>query len=187
MSSRSSRSPRGLFAALLFIFALGLALPLGSSARAAVPVSVLDPAAMFKQVETSVAPACACEASQEDVDRFIGQLEGQASVEEAQALALEQSRLARRAIELAGKVGPLRDSLAPTDARLSAYEAAVGLAQTPSEVASAFKELLSRDGDRLQDVKRSKQCDYTVGEVVIIIIGFILGIIPGIIFLFLLC
>ena len=34
---------------------------------------------------------------------------------------------------------------------------------------------------------QSAGCDYTTTEIIVIVIGFVLGIIPGIIFLFLFC
>jgi len=122
-----------------------------------------------------------------------------ATVEEARDLALTPARAARRALQLAGMVAPSSEKLSEARARLEGFEARVQESETPAAVADEFGRLLDlqmRDGNLVQiadlqvedaDVDGPGGCHYSTGEIVAIVIGFILFIIPGIILLFVLC
>jgi hypothetical protein len=98
--------------------------------------------------------------------------------EAARALAHDQTRLGHRAIEKASKMFPGNAELATADAKLAAFESGVDASATQGEVAAQV--------DKLMDTQ-ALDCQYTTVEVVIIVIGFLLGILPGILFLFLFC
>jgi hypothetical protein len=114
------------------------------------------------------------------------------TVEEARALALAQTRLAREALSRAGRVLLLSESVRETKARLEAFEDRVQVAGTQAEVAeeySTFLKIAYRDDpDSVAPQIESKGgCHYTKMEIVIILIGLLFGILPGLIFLILLC
>ena len=122
-----------------------------------------------------------------------------ATVEEARDLALTPARAARRALQIAGVVVPSSEKLTEARARLEGFEARVQESETPAAVADEFGRLLDlqmRSGTLVQvadlevgnaDVSGPGGCHYSTGEIVAIVIGFILFIIPGIILLFVLC
>jgi hypothetical protein len=98
----------------------------------------------------------------------------------AKEMALEQTRLGEKAISKAARILPGNKSIEEAKARLAAFDSGVEGARTQQDVAAQFDYL---------EVTHSvgMGCDYTTGEVVVIVIGFLLGIVPGILFLFLLC
>ena len=121
------------------------------------------------------------------------------TVEEARDLALTPARAARRALQVAGLVAPSSEKLTQARERLEGFEARVEVSETPAAVAGEFGRLLDmdmRNGELVQvadlevghaNVRGPGQCHYTTGEIVAIVFGFILFIIPGIILLFVLC
>jgi len=121
------------------------------------------------------------------------------TVEEARDLALTPARAARRALQVAGLVAPSSEKLTAARARLEGYEARVEESDTPAAVAGEFGQLLDldmRSGNLVQvadlDVKNANVrgpggCHYSTGEIVAVVFGFILFIIPGIILLIVLC
>jgi hypothetical protein len=121
------------------------------------------------------------------------------TVEEARDLALTPARVARRALQIAAMVVPSSEKLTEARARLEGFEARVQESETPVAVADEFGRLLDlqmRSGNLVQvadlevgnaEVSGPGGCHYSTGEIVAIVIGFILFIIPGIILLFVLC
>ena len=121
------------------------------------------------------------------------------TVEEARDLALTPARAARRALRVAGIVVPTSTKLADAQGRLAAFETRVQESATPAAVADEFGTLLDlqlRSGELLQvadlevgngEVSGPGKCHYSTGEIIAVIIGFILFIIPGIILLLVLC
>jgi hypothetical protein len=66
----------------------------------------------------------------------------------------------------------------------------VRAAENQAEVAHQFGRLVrvASAGDlTIVDAELKADCEYTTGEIVIIVIGFVLAIIPGLIFMALLC
>lgn len=103
------------------------------------------------------------------------------SPESARRMALAQTRLGHKALRQAGRLLPRSAEISEAEARLVHFEAAIGASTTQAEVAGQIDALASTAGIGAGD------CDYSNVEIAIIIVGFILGILPGILFLFLFC
>lgn len=110
------------------------------------------------------------------LDRFADELQGAGSVEEARDLARKKMAPASRILRSAERLAPNDQGLADARAKLTTFEANVQRARTPREVAEA-----------LPVVRTAAGCDMTTGEVIATVLGFILGILPGVILLILLC
>jgi hypothetical protein len=122
-----------------------------------------------------------------------------ATVEEARDLALTPVRAARRALQVAGLVAPQSEKISEARAKFDGFEARVEEEKTPSAVANEFGRLLNIDtgsGEYMQladlnvghaNVRGPGGCSYSTGEIVAIVFGFILFVIPGIILLIVLC
>ena len=95
-------------------------------------------------------------------------------------MALRQTRLGHEAIRRASRVLPKDAGIADALGRLDAFDAGVAASTSQQEVAGQFDALLLQNA-------AGGSCDYTTTEIVVTIIGFVLGIIPGILFLFLFC
>jgi hypothetical protein len=126
---------------------------------------------------------CPCEGQQARLDAFADKVAHASTLSEAQDMALDKVALSRKAIHLADKQLDGDPAIAEATAMIDAFDAQVRSASSQEQVSVAFNQL-SRNGHANRVAGR---CDYTGGEIVIIVIGFLLGIIPGIIFLFLLC
>jgi len=121
------------------------------------------------------------------------------TVEEARDLALSPVHAAQRALRLARFVAPSSESMAAAREKLDGFEVRVQEHETPSGVASEFGRLLNSNvnsGNMMQvadlsvqnaNVRGPGNCHYTTGEIIAIVIGFLLFIIPGIILLLVLC
>jgi hypothetical protein len=118
---------------------------------------------------------CACDAS--ELDALRARIAGAPDVEQARRLAAPPLALARQALARTQRL-PGANGLAAPEQRLHAGERAIAAAQTPPAVASAFAAAIGPP---------SAGCSYTTLEIVAIVLGFILGIIPGLILLVLLC
>ena len=121
---------------------------------------------------------CPTEQERERLIEFRDRVAAAESPEAARELALSQTRVAHQALDRAGKLfgeKALRDEAA----RLENFEEEVRAAPDQAAVVAEFDALM---GPRLLNA-----CHYDGVEIVIIVIGFILGIIPGILFLFLFC
>jgi len=135
---------------------------------------------------------CACAKERAAIAGYRDRILAAPTPEAARDLALSQTRLARKALSRARWVLPFSGTIGETRHKLEAYEARVLDAKSQAEVAAEFGRLV-----RLAEAKPGTvvdaleiggtTCSYTTTEIVIIIIGFLLAIIPGIIFLFLLC
>jgi hypothetical protein len=124
--------------------------------------------------------ACLTPERQAAFSRFQERLADADSVEKARRKA------ERRLKRTAGVLGKAR-ALAPKDAglaegarKLDALEARVAQAESPEQVAAAFDSAAMGSG-------ANAGCDMSTGEVIATVLGFILGILPGIILLVLLC
>lgn len=121
---------------------------------------------------------CPNEHERSVLTRFGDRIAAADSAEEAQDLALSKLRVAHVALDRARSVLPGEsEALADAELRLIALEDAVLAGTTPAEVAAPFEQMAALDG----------RCDYTTVEIVVIVVGFVLGILPGVIFLFLFC
>lgn len=124
-------------------------------------------------------PQCPTERDLAQLTRFEERLRGADSVEEAQELAHKKVDASKKAIDRAAKIVPGDADLIEHQAQLQELLAGVDGAGSTEEVASQFAVL---HGQRM-----GGGCSYSTGEVIAIVLGFIFGIIPGIILLILLC
>lgn len=126
------------------------------------------------------------------------------TVEEARGLVLGQTGLARRVLAGAGWLMPFSSSVDQAQHELDDLETRVYAAASQDDVAREFGDFMhlpaSANGDEaiiLAGVQLDKKvvdvdtngggCEYTTGEIVLIVLGFIFFIIPGIIFLIIFC
>lgn len=126
----------------------------------------------------SGAGECPAPAESARLEAFRDRIERAESPAAARRMALDQTGLGHEAIKRAARSFPGDPGLVEADAKLSAFEEGVRGAETQQEVASQFDTLAAT---------QAASCDYSGVEILIIVIGFIFGIIPGIIFLFLFC
>lgn len=124
-------------------------------------------------------PDCPCESERAQLMTFRNKLANAESPDAAREMALSKTRLSHKAIDQAEKLFPNDPEIAAAEQRLDTFEDGVARAQSQEEVAMQFDNLM------VQQVAGG--CEYTPVEVAVIVIGFLLGIIPGIIFLFLFC
>lgn len=104
----------------------------------------------------------------------------------AQEMAIAPVEGARSVV---AKLGWISSSLRDAEERMADYESDVRTAKSPADVADHFGSLvkLASSGAVVSDGVRTSGCSYSTGEIIAIVIGFILAIIPGIILLILLC
>ena len=98
--------------------------------------------------------------------------------------------LRRFSDECLNKFIPFHPAIGEARAKIEAFEVEVRSAESQAEVAGAFGTLVrlaSANDLTVVDADIKADCEYTTGEIVIIVIGFILAIIPGIIFMAILC
>jgi hypothetical protein len=133
-------------------------------------------------------PDCAC-TDRKVVEALRDQIATADTLDAARELALPPAEQARAALTRARWLMPFSTSLAAAETRLSAYQNDVQNARSPEQVAARFGALvkLASSNSYSSDASFSSNCHYSTGEVIVIVIGFILGIIPGIILMFLLC
>jgi hypothetical protein len=126
-------------------------------------------------------------------------------VDAARGLASRPAGLARRALGVATWVAPQTESLGAAKERLQAFENRLAMASTPAAVAEEFDVLVGAADARVEpvggadpmqladltidnaEVHGPAGCHYSTGEVIAVIFGFLLFIIPGIILLVVLC
>ena len=154
---------------------------------AVAPAELSNPGGEARRVLEAVgAPSCVCEEERLELARYGELIAAAENAEQARERALHPSRLARKALALARWITPDRAQLEPARQRLADYEARVARAQTPAEASHEFEGLVRVAGD--VDVRVGHGgCHYTSTEVIAIILGFFLFIIPGIILLIVFC
>jgi hypothetical protein len=133
---------------------------------------------------------CNGEGARAELVAFRDRIAAAPSVGEAQAMAFGQTRLARKAVSRARWIVPFHPALGEARAKLDDFDARVREAKSQAEVARSFGRLVrvaSADDLTIVDAELKADCEYTTGEIVIIVIGFFLAIIPGLIFMALLC
>jgi hypothetical protein len=134
------------------------------------------PAAHAASFSARTLAACACAPA--ELAELRAEIEAAHDVDAARRLAAPPLRLAREAVARVQRL-PGGGELAAAEHRLAAGERAIAAAATPPAVASAFSAALGPPA--------AQGCAYTTLEIVAIVLGFILGIIPGLILLVLLC
>ncbi len=112
-------------------------------------------------------------------------------VDAARTLAIENSSVARGVLERALWLVPGSESLSRAHARIEAYEKRIVQSESVLDVADEFASFvqIASSGQIMADVDvgTGGKCHYSTGEIIAIVLGFILGILPGIILLVLLC
>ncbi len=112
------------------------------------------------------------------------------SVAQAQEIALAPTNQAIGALKSASAISPFSDDIVKAENRLIDTRSRILVASSQAEVADEFSGMMlaGLDNDRAAHVKVGKVgCDYSSGEMIAIVIGLFLGIIPGLILLVLLC
>ena len=99
----------------------------------------------------------------------------------AREIATVDSRQAYAVLSELRRMAPEGGSLARAGERLERYHARVQQARSRSEIVRGLREVT------FTSPSMDDGCDYTGAEIVAIVLGFILGIIPGLILLVLLC
>jgi len=130
--------------------------------------------------------ACGCDPAA--LAAFHQEIASADTVAEAQALAVPPLELARSALARARWLAPGSASLEEKEHQLRAGELAIASAPTPGAVAGAFA-VAATGKPVLADLQigTPSACAYSGLEIVAIVLGFILGVIPGIILLIILC
>ena len=167
---------------------IGFVLAVAGGAHAAVPGVPAPDAGMdaARVLEAARVPSCVCEEERVELARYRDLVAAAATVEAAREKASWPSRLARRALSVAGFVKRDSASLDATRARLLAYEERVAKAPDAAAAAAEFEGLVRVAGD-VHVGGHKGGCTYDATEVIAIIFGFILFIIPGIILLIVFC
>lgn len=127
----------------------------------------------------TAAPRCPTDPQLQKLSAFEERLRGADSVDEARALAQRKVARTERAVRQARRLVPHDAELAEQQERLDAFARDLGRAETRYDVARRFTELRTEQA--------GAACHYSTGEIVAIAIGFVLGILPGILLLVLLC
>lgn len=112
------------------------------------------------------------------------------TINHARSLALAPTDDAIDALKNARTIMPFSDDLQSAEARLSDARARILLASSQEQVADEFSGMMlaGLDDDSIAKVDVGKaDCNYSTGETIAIVIGLILGIIPGLILLVVLC
>ena len=112
------------------------------------------------------------------------------TVDQARAMALEPTEEAIDALDNANKLMPNSDELRAAQNRISEGRARILLAANQTQVADEFSGMMlaGLDDDRAAHLGVGKaSCNYSSGELIAIVIGLILGSIPGLILLVVLC
>lgn len=112
------------------------------------------------------------------------------TLEEARNIALEPTEQALSAVHQAKFLLASNDDLIVAEQRLDTARSKILSASSQEEVADEFSGMMlaGLDNDSVAKVDtEAGSCNYSTGETVAIVIGLILGIIPGLILLAVLC
>jgi hypothetical protein len=124
-------------------------------------------------------PMCPTDSDRATLHAFAEKLAHADDVGEAKDMAMKKLRLGHKALDAAEALAPDLQEMADARAKFDAFESTVVAASTTEEVASAF--------DNLAQQNQTMACDYTTAELIIIVIGFLFFILPGILFLIIFC
>jgi hypothetical protein len=122
---------------------------------------------------------CPTDGDRATLHAFAEKLARAHDVDEAKDMAMKKLRFGDKALDAAESLTSDSEGLAEARAKFEAFEGTVLAASTTEEVAGAF--------DSLAVQNQTMACDYTTVELVLIVLGFLFFIIPGIIFLIIFC
>jgi hypothetical protein len=167
-----------LFCAVLFMYLLGLSKPASANI-----VSFTDSFNLL----TNACPAVA--KPNPELKQLSLAIATADSLDQALNLALTPTNSAIDALDSAELIMPFNDDIELAKQRLSAARARMVAAASQQQVADEFSGLLlaGLDNNAVNVDVGNTGCHYTSGETIAIVIGLILGIIPGLILLVLLC
>jgi len=173
----------GLAGALLLIFGMA------GAAQAALPALPAPGAGVdaARLLEAARVPTCVGDEERLELARYRELVASAATVEAAREAAIRPSKLARRALTLAGFVQRDDTELERVRAQLAEYEDRVGRAETQQDAATEFEGLVRLAGGANVNIGGGNGCSYDTVEIIAIVFGFLLFIIPGIILLIVFC
>lgn len=138
-----------------------------------------------------IAANCSAGADQfQQITQLQQQIAAAGNVSEARLMALAPTDDAIDALKNARTIMPFSDDLKLAETRLSDARSRIQAAPTQAEIADEFSGMMlaGLDNDSAAHVNVGKVgCDYSTGELIAIVVGLILGIIPGLILLIVLC
>lgn len=171
------------------VVAMLLTLGMAGAARAAVPALPAPGAGVdaARLLEAARVPACVGDEERLELARYRELVASAATVESAREAAIRPSKLARRALTLAGFVQRDDTELERVRAQLAEYEDRVGRAETQQDAATEFESLVRLAGGANVNIGNGNGCSYDTVEIIAIVFGFLLFIIPGIILLIVFC
>lgn len=138
-------------------------------------------------LEAARVPTCVGDEERLELTRYRELVASAPTVETARETAIRPSKLARRALSLAGFLKRDDSELDRVRAQLAEYEARVERAETQQEAATEFEGLVRLAGANVHVGGNSGGCSYDTVEIIAIVFGFLLFIIPGIILLIVFC
>lgn len=175
----------------------------------------LGPTTEQPLLDQAIGGRCVPSAAKDILRSYTMKIANAPTVEEARELVLSQTGLARKALSTASWIMPFSSSVREARDKIGNLEKRVYAANTQTEVARDFSEFLAvpTDPGNSKIVAQNEtdsslmvlaendlntpavsvdsggghHCNYTTGEIIIIILGFLLFIIPGIIFLIVFC
>ncbi|TNE92752.1 MAG: hypothetical protein EP330_00620 [Deltaproteobacteria bacterium] len=124
-------------------------------------------------------PSCPTDEHRAELSSFEKRLLGADDVDDARHMALSKVDKSRKAIDRAAYLVPGDRELIAHQEALDAFAGDIEHAQTKEEVAKGFSDLRAKHA--------GSSCYYSTGEIIATVLGFVLGILPGIILLILLC
>lgn len=125
-----------------------------------------------------------------EVEQLLDAIGRAESVEKARGLALEPTDAALGALDTARTLMPASRELETARKRLMNMRDRIAAADSPDRVANEMEGLMlaGLDDDSVVDMDVGGHgCHYSTGEVIAIVIGLLLGIIPGLLMLVVLC
>jgi hypothetical protein len=126
----------------------------------------------------------------QELTRLKNKIAAAGTVNQAQVVALAPTNEAIDALKNARTIMTSSDDLRIDETRLSDARSRILMAYSQEQVADEFSSMMlaGLDDDRVTHVSIGKaSCNYSTGETIAIVVGLILGIIPGLILLVVLC
>ena len=125
-----------------------------------------------------------------ELTQLKNQIAAAETVNQARQIALAPTDGAIGTLKNARAIMPFSNDLRAAETRLSDARLRILVASSQAQVADEFSGMMlaGLDNDRAAHISAGKVgCDYSTGEVIAIVVGLILGIIPGLILLAVLC
>ena len=134
---------------------------------------------LFALAQPANAFGCPCDAERARLEVFAQKLADAPTLDDAQDKALDKISLSRKVVKIADKQLHGDPAIAEATEKLDALDARVRSAESQQQVSRVFSQLAE---DRMK-----VGCDYTTAEILLIIVGFLFFLLPGIILMLLLC